>query len=355
VDSENPYPRGTPTRKPSRLAHPLRVIVSLLIIVAMSGCGLTGASKVSRSIHRLQPVPAKSVAQPTSNLFHPSRAASAGSYAQLWYSPTPLDPIYTGGPKLAFHPVGTSGPGGYAEFATTAQPGPGAAPVAIVWIDQAHARLQIYAGTSQPGGQWPYQGYIPTTLYPQLIGAFEGGFQFAVSNGGFYQAGRIGSPLIPGAASLVEYNNGLVSIGSWGTEVSMNQSVESVRQNLQLLVDNGKLNPLVYYRPLVTWGYSLGNLLSTWRSGLGITANGNLVWVGGPGLSPAELGQILIDAHSVRAMQLDINPDWVNFAYYSYLGNQINGTNVLPQMVFPPSHYLVPFWRDFIAVFLRKS
>lgn len=197
-------------------------------------------------------------------------------------------------------------------------------------------------------------GHGAPSLVTNLVAAFEGGFQFAVSNGGFEQDGVVGAPLVEGAASLVELTNGRVEIGAWGSEVGPSPAVSAVRQNLTLLVDHGAVLPTASENPLVTWGYSLGNLLATWRSGLGITSHGNLVWVGGPGLSPATLGSMLVWAGAVRGMQLDINPYWVSFATFAEGPNGLVATNLLPSMAQAPTHYLVPFWRDFVAVFLAE-
>ncbi len=277
-----------------------------------------------------------------------------GSYEQLWYAPLPLTALAPGCGPSVWTPQGNRGAGGAALFTTTIVPQAGGSPVAIAWINQAQAITQIYAGTSQPGGTWPFQAPIPASRYSTLLAAFEGGFQFTPGGGGFYQDGRYGAPLQPGDASLVEYHDGDVAIGAWGSEVSMTPSVVAVRQNLTLLVDHGLVTPQASVAPLITWGYSLGNLVSTWRSGIGITANGNLVWVGGPGLSPVELGTVLVHAGAIEGMQLDINPDWVNFATYTdSVGQGIVGVNLLPSMIFAPVHYLGAFWRDFVAVFER--
>ncbi len=277
-----------------------------------------------------------------------------GSYEQLWYAPLPLTALAPGCGPSVWTPQGNRGAGGAALFTTTIVPQTGGSPVAIAWINQAQAITQIYAGTSQPGGTWPFQAPIPASRYSTLLAAFEGGFQFTPGGGGFYQDGRYGAPLQPGDASLVEYHDGDVAIGAWGSEVSMTPSVVAVRQNLTLLVDHGLVTPQASVAPLITWGYSLGNLVSTWRSGIGITANGNLVWVGGPGLSPVELGTVLVHAGAIEGMQLDINPDWVNFATYTdSVGQGIVGVNLLPSMIFAPVHYLGAFWRDFVAVFER--
>ncbi|SHE99039.1 hypothetical protein SAMN02745225_02190 [Ferrithrix thermotolerans DSM 19514] len=277
--------------------------------------------------------------------------------AQIWPAPRRLSPMIPQAPSYEgeWSPVGQRGLGGAVVFDTVVTPYPGATTVSVAWIDQTNASLSIYAGTTQPQGSFPYQGYVAPSLQSQLVAAFEGGFQFQVANGGFYEAGTTAIPLRYGAASLVQYDNGTLNIGSWGPEVQMNSQVYAVRQNLTLLIDNGSISPETQVNPLVTWGYSLGNLLATWRSGVGITAGGNLIWVGGPGLSPYMLAKVLQWAGAVRAMQLDINPDWVNFATYTYQqGIGAVGSNLSPAMYFPASHYLSPFWRDFVAVFLRN-
>jgi hypothetical protein len=53
-----------------------------------------------------------------------------------------------------------------------------------------------------------------------------------------------------------------------------------------------------------------------WRSGLGITADGALVYAAGPALDPLQLAQLLVRAGAVRAMQLDIKPNWPVFVTY---------------------------------------
>lgn len=285
-----------------------------------------------------------------------AHGVTLGSYPQIWYSPLNLKPIVPGASSAegTWSPIGTNAGPGYATFATYVTPYAGAPQVAVAWINQDYARLSLYAGTSQPGGSWPNQGAIPPSLQPSLIAAFEGGFLFNQSEGGWYQGGKYGQPLVNGAASVVNFRNGTVDIGAWGVDVSMSPNVYAVRQNLIPLVSGGAVLPSATYDPLVTWGFSLGNLLYTWRSGLGITANGALIWVGGPGLSPAALGNVLVWAGAVRGMQLDMNPYWVNFASYSYSPLRgTSGSNLLAAMHYPPSHYLNGFWRDFIAVFLR--
>ena len=54
-----------------------------------------------------------------------------------------------------------------------------------------------------------------------------------------------------------------------------------------------------------------------WRSSVGITADGALVYAAGPALNPIQLADLLVRAGVVRGMELDINPSWPVFATYA--------------------------------------
>ena len=75
-------------------------------------------------------------------------------------------------------------------------------------------------------------------------------------------------------------------------------------------------------------------------------------------LDPALLARLLVAGGAVRAMELDINPEWVSFSTFAHAGGTaggglVTGANLLSGMYFPPGHYLQPFSRDFFAVFAR--
>jgi hypothetical protein len=103
-------------------------------------------------------------------------------------------------------------------------------------------------------------------------------------------------------------------------------------------------------------GKHLGNAIYVWRSGIGITADGALVYVGGPGLNITDLASLLVRAGAVRAMELDINTDWVNFSVYqpatpSGPASGVNGAELLPAMTGTPARYFEPWWaRDFFTM-----
>ena len=109
------------------------------------------------------------------------------------------------------------------------------------------------------------------------------------AGGGYYTDAKIVVPLRTGAASFVVYRNGSSTVAQWGRDVTMAPDVVSVRQNLDLLVDNGQPVPGLNAAATTDWGATLGGRVYVWRSGLGVTADGALVYVGGPGLNIADL------------------------------------------------------------------
>ena len=251
----------------------------------------------------------------------------------------------------AWQPAGDRLAGGYAIFTTHLRPAPGEPAVGVAWMDTRAARVVLYAGTTEPYGSWPQQGYVAAPDQPRLLSAFNSGFKIYSYRTGWYDQGRAAEPLQAGGASLVIFNDGTASVGEWGRDVGPGPRVSAVRQNLTLLVDGGAAvaaaaNPY-------QWGAVLGGGSVTWRSGVGVTAAGDLVYAGGPGLTPSLLASVLVDAGAVRAMELDINPEWVSFATYTHGASGISGANLVAGTYFGPSHYLAPYSRDFIAVFSR--
>jgi hypothetical protein len=62
----------------------------------------------------------------------------------------------------------------------------------------------------------------------------------------------------------------------------------------------------------------------------------------------------LVGTGCVRAMELDIDPEWVSFATYVHSGSAISpAASLLPNTYFSQSHYLESASSDFIAVFSR--
>lgn len=232
--------------------------------------------------------------------------------------------------------------------------------IGVAWMDTKLLRATLYSGSTIPGGG-PYRhtAPVPPGAAKSLVAAFNAGFLMNNANGGYYTDGRTITPLRKGAASFVIYRNGSVNIADWGRDAALTPDVVSVRQNLDLLVDHGRPVPGLNANDTSKWGFTLGNAVYVWRSGVGITAAGALVYAGGPGLNITTLADILKRAGAVRAMELDINTDWVNLATYAPRGpaapaTPASGTDLLPSMFGQPDRYFQSWWaRDFFTMSAR--
>lgn len=180
-----------------------------------------------------------------------------------------------------------------------------------------------------------------------LLAAFNGGFLLSAGAGGYEQEGHVIVPLRAGLASLVIDTAGHAQIGAWGYGVpSPGTTAYSVRQNLSLLVSGGQ--PSSSAPEWTAWGATLGGGEYVARSALGETASGSLVYAGSMSTTPADLAAALVSAGVVDAMELDINPEWVQLDVASQPGGQLSAA--IPGQHRPADQYLVGWTRDFITV-----
>ena len=89
-----------------------------------------------------------------------------------------------------------------------------------------------------------------------------------------------------------------------------------------------------------------------WRTGLGIDKHGNLIYAAANYQTVITLAEILKRAGAVRAMELDINPEWPTLITYTH-NHGLDPTRIVPNLQQPSTRYLVPDDRDFFAVYRR--
>jgi hypothetical protein len=227
----------------------------------------------------------------------------------------------------------------------------------IVSMNPRLLRFELRPGTEDPGpGNWGgAQPVIAAGARHGLAATFNSGFKIAQSGGGFYLNGTYRGSLRDGVASMVYYRGGSLTIGTWGQHLRMNRNVIGVRQNLRLIVANGRIPSSVDKNVQTNWGATLGGGYYVWRSGIGVTRTGRVIFVYGPALDVRSLASLLRRSGCVTAMQLDINPDWTNFMTYRPGHHPGDPTPValLPNQVEPAARYYADTNRDFTAVFAR--
>ena len=254
-------------------------------------------------------------------------------------------------------PIGPLVGGRHGAYATLIRPDPVHTSVldAVVWIDPTLLSFRQYPGQKIPGAPWDRPDFVEPEHQASLLAAFEGGFRLADSNGGMFLGSKLLKPLRSGGATFVIDKNGVPDVGLWGRDFTTTDTIDSARQNLDLIVDRGAIAPTLATDPNRAWGFTgPANKDAVWRSGVGITADGALVWVGGDGLSIVSLASTLVAAGAVRGMQLDINHEWVQFnTYGTDSTGAVHGERLLAAMQHSDDRYLTEDTRDFIAVFER--
>ena len=225
---------------------------------------------------------------------------------------------------------------------------------AVAWISGKYARFQLHPGAREPGGTFDVPPTIPEGQRTGLVATWNGGFRITDggSRGGFYLDGRTDGELRDGAASEVFHKDGSLQVGVWGRDVHMTPDVVGVRQCLELMVDGGKVVPDIDDDS--KWGVSDQSGMYVPRSGVGVTAQGDIVMVVGQALSADSLAHLMQRAGAVRAMPLDMNRAWPSFMSYDSARDPSDPkpTNIL-DFEDPPDRYYVQATRDFVAVYAR--
>jgi len=221
----------------------------------------------------------------------------------------------------------------------------------VAWFDHTRTAAAWYPGRYEPPNA-PVRGpmEIPYDQRWRLLATFNGGFIYKDGNNGSSIGGREYEPLTQGLATLIGYTDGHVNVTTWHGGPVAGPQVAFARQSLPLIVDNGRLNPAL--NDSSQWGYTLGNATRVWRTGAGIDRHGNLIYAAADWQTVTSLAKLLQHAGAVRAMQLDINPEWPTLITYRH-SHGLQPDRIVPNYQQSPSRYLVPDDRDFFAIYQR--
>jgi hypothetical protein len=227
----------------------------------------------------------------------------------------------------------------------------------VVRFDQQATKLVLVPGLGEPGGRnWAWGSGIPRPQRPAVIAAFNAGFKFRQTRGGFYSEGHHAvRPLARGLASIVIRRDGTADVAKWGRDATLTSDVVSVRQNLDLIVDHGHPVSRLRNDTGLRWGSARSQFQYTWRSAIGVDAAGRLIYLAGSDMTLMQLADAMSMAGAVRAMQLDIHDGVVTFNWFhrDATGSGVTGSKLMPSMQRSSTRFLAPDWRDFLAVTVR--
>jgi hypothetical protein len=353
----------TSTRLP-RLPARSRLLIALTLIAGLAAGGCTalanpGATANPGGSGRTGGTPARPAGTTGATL------RPAGQSA--WHGPGLAPPVAlvafggrAGRGEGSWHPAGRKVDGVPVVYEAELVPHGGTQPAGLAWMDTPLLTARLYSGSGSPGGtSWRYSAPVRPAQAATLVAAFNGGFKMTDARGGYYSEGKMADPLVRAAASLVIYSDGSVNVGAWGTDVGWTSPsgarAIAVRQNLVPLVAGGRPTAAAAGN-WHAWGNTCGagscaasvpGVEDQWRSGVGVTASGALVYALGPHLAPLQLAQLLARAGVVRGMELDINPEWPVFATYA------PDAKLLGTMQGPQTFLGAQWARDFITMSAR--
>ena len=281
---------------------------------------------------------------------------NANTHAQTAAWPPPVKPVFPHPlpGEGVWKPTGPPVNGGPPVLVTTYRPDVDYPQIVayVAWFDHTRTEIGYYPGRYEPPNaavRGPMM--VPDDQRSRLLATFNGGFIYTDGNNGSADNGRTNEPLSDGNATLIGYSDGRIAIVKWSGGPNPGPGVAWARQSLAPIVWNGQLNPDLNTDPnSPQWGYTLGGVTQVWRTGVGIDARGNLIYVAADGQTVISLAQILQHLGAVRAMEFDINPAWHTLITYTHGAKGLVPALVGPSEQ-PATRYLVPDDRDFFTVY----
>ncbi|MBL1127827.1 MAG: hypothetical protein D8M54_04825 [Chloroflexi bacterium] len=289
----------------------------------------------------------------------PSPSATASP--TLWTLP-PLTPLGTLAGEGVWQSYLFNPAGEVVAVRTFLQPDPARpyALAAIVAFDLSQTQLHYVLGSEEPALPDGPRGYgfmnAEHKTPGHLLATFNGGFMASHGAYGAMADGLTALPAKDGYATItIGAGDGRLQIGEWGNDISANGNYQSWRQNARLITQNGQIADRVYNGSAATWGSSINGDVVTWRSALGLSADGQILYfAAGPSLSMPALAEAMQTAGAYNSLLLDINETWVHFAAIRADGETLAAEPLLPEgMSTNPDRYLKQSPRDFFYVTIR--
>jgi hypothetical protein len=203
----------------------------------------------------------------------------------------------------------------------------------LVLADGRQVTLRMVGGTEHPRSSTGEvgTGRVPAADRDATLAAFNGGFQAIHGGYGMVVDRTVLLPPVPQVATVTTDTAGVVRFGTWGEHASLPPEVVSLRQNLPPLVDQGRFNPLEQR----TWGFTLKGRdpIFTWRTGLGVTRAGHLLFAVCVRCSADTLADAMLAADVDYAMHLDMNISNIGWEWWRPAGGgRIERAALIPDM-----------------------
>jgi hypothetical protein len=224
--------------------------------------------------------------------------------------------------------------------------------VNLVYFPTQELSLGLVAGTKYPGGP-PGSGKVPQTIQDSgtLLAAFNGGFQEKDGHYGMVVNGVTYVPLEVRQPTVFIYTDGHVTMSPY--DGTMPTGAVAARQNGPYLVQNDQTSPITSHGVSLWAGTANGDYI-TWRSGIGVTVNGDVIYAVGNSLTPTALADALRLGGSQNAIQLDVNAFWVRCMFYQWNGSSYTWSTLTKDLTNGGKQYLDGYEKDFFYIYSKE-
>jgi hypothetical protein len=229
--------------------------------------------------------------------------------------------------------------------------------VLLIAMDMRQLELGMQAGFEdpQPTAGPPGEGRLPddSSILERVVGTFNGAFKTTHGEYGMMVNERVLVPPVEGAATVVLTDSGSVGLGNWPKSDSIPESIVSFRQNLDPLVEDGRVNPSGRF----VWGWQIeGTSVMTQRTALCVTPAGHLFYAFGSEIDGPTLAKALRQAGCSYGIHLDMNPGHCGFVFTDITDARrglVEAKVADPEMKMPPTRFVTWSAKDFFYVMLR--
>jgi hypothetical protein len=238
----------------------------------------------------------------------------------------------------------------------------------VVAMDVRALHFVAVAGTKEPiastreGQAYPRgkKGIVPDADRDALVAAFNGGFKAEHGQLGMAVDGVTLLPPKKTACTVAAYKDAsgeeTLRVGTWSKLEPTASAMTWWRQGPSCLVEDGAIHPGLVNEEAMSWGSAVGGDTVIRRSALGLSADGNTVFVSVSNYTTARaiaLGMKHVGA--VAVVQLDVNWSYPHFVLFKRgNGGQREGQLLFDGFVYHKGEYTVnPTTRDFFYVTRR--
>jgi hypothetical protein len=232
----------------------------------------------------------------------------------------------------------------------------------VVAIDRPAVRLRLVAGAIDPeattveGKAVHRDGLVPRADQQALVAAFNGGFKTEHGHFGMRVGGTTLIPPRDDACAIAAMDDDSLRIATWKALAPDEARMAWWRETPPCLVERGVLHANLLTDSTRKWGAAVGGETIIRRSAIGLSENGDVLYVGvSEATSARTLALGMRHAGAWDVAQLDVNWSYPKFVVFrTTASNSVETVGLFPGFVFEGDDYLRrPAPKDFFYVVRR--